>query len=257
MRVLVTFAVEAEFAPWRLCRGFVRRQLPEHYGTASCYRAVVGQSKVNVLLTGMAIRNAEPGLSLLLREGADICISSGLAGALRPGLVWGEVVVARHLGVLGRDEKRDCDQRLVDLAVEKGAMAVDTFLMSSSVLGLSEMKRQSAVQGDVVEMESFSIVTRASENWIPSVAIRSISDTAEEDLPIDFNRAISSRGEVKVSAVLSQIARHPGQLPKLVRFGKRSEEAAHRLSSFLDKYVRALDSETLGRELAVQDRGAR
>jgi adenosylhomocysteine nucleosidase len=257
LKVVVTFAVEAEFAPWRLRRGFARRRLPEHDGAARCYSALVGQSHVDVLITGMAVRKGEPGLSLLLQEGADICISSGLAGALRPGLVWGEIAVARRLAVLGGEEKRDCDPRLVELAIEMGATGVDTFLMSDSVLGSSEVKRRSAVQGDVVEMESFSIVARASEKWIPSVAIRAISDTTEEDLPIDFNRAMNSRGEVKLSAVLSQIARRPAQLPKLIRFGKRSEEAANRLSDFLDAYVQALDSESLDRELAVQNRGAK
>ena len=257
MRVLATFAVEQEFAPWRLRRRFMRRRLPEHYGAARYYSALIGQSKVDVLVTGMGARKGEPGLSLLLREGADICISSGLAGALRPGLAWGEIVVARHLAVLGSEEKSDCDPRLVNVAIEKGATAVDTFLMSESVLGSSEMKRQCAVQGDVVEMESYSIVTRASEKGIPSVAIRSISDTAEEELPLDFNRAINSRGEVNLTAVLAQLARHPGRLPKLLHFGKRSEEAARRLSDFLDEYVQTLESEWLGRELAVQNRGAK
>jgi len=255
MRVLVTFAVDAEFAPWRLRREFVRRRLPEHYGAAACYSSPVGQTHVDVLLTGMALRNAEPGLSLLMGEGVGVCIASGLAGALRPGLACGEIVVARHLSRLRGTETRDCDHRLVSLAVEKGATAVETLLGSESVLTTSSAKREAAKQGDVVDMESFAILAKASESWIPSVAIRSISDTSEEDLPIDFNRTIGLRGGIKLGAVLSQVARHPAQLSKLVSFGRRSQEAAHKLASYLDSYIQALDGNFVVGEPALQERG--
>src|SRR5438034_10683283 len=53
MRVLVTFAVEAEFAPWRKLRGFEKMTK----GKAQFFRARIGASEVNVLLTGVGGKN--------------------------------------------------------------------------------------------------------------------------------------------------------------------------------------------------------
>ncbi len=47
VRVLVTFAVEAEFAPWRALRQFVKRS----DGTAEFYSAQIGGAEVNILLS--------------------------------------------------------------------------------------------------------------------------------------------------------------------------------------------------------------
>src|SRR2546429_8452304 len=81
MRVLVTFAVEAEFAPWRKLRGFEKMTK----GKAQFFRARIGASEVNVLLTGVGGKNAWVQATKVICDGeVDFCISSGLAGALRP-----------------------------------------------------------------------------------------------------------------------------------------------------------------------------
>ena len=54
MRILVTFALETEFAPWRALREFRAVQ----WGDAEVYRAQIGAADVGVLLTGAGPRQA-------------------------------------------------------------------------------------------------------------------------------------------------------------------------------------------------------
>jgi hypothetical protein len=69
------------------------------------------------------------------------------------------------------------------------------------------------------------------------VAIRSISDRADEDLPIDFNRTMSSDSRVSIPRVLAEVAKNPSTLGPLIRFGKQSRNAAEALARFLETYV--------------------
>ncbi|PYT55830.1 MAG: hypothetical protein DMG43_01860 [Acidobacteria bacterium] len=80
MRVLVTFAVEAEFAPWRALRQFVKRS----DGTAEFYSAQIDGAEVNILLTGVGGKSAWLETTKIVWGGdVDICVSSGRARSIR------------------------------------------------------------------------------------------------------------------------------------------------------------------------------
>src|SRR3989304_5274057 len=91
MRILVTFALDAEFAPWRRLRRFRRVAL----AAPSLYEARVGAADVRVALTGVGAAHARRIIPQALAEGADLCISTGLAGGLRMGQRTGEGLAAR------------------------------------------------------------------------------------------------------------------------------------------------------------------
>ena len=81
MKILVTFALENEFAPWRKMRRFQRVSVDDLDQT---YEVKVGSANVRVVLTG-AGRFARPAmLGAAFDYAPDICIASGLAGALKP-----------------------------------------------------------------------------------------------------------------------------------------------------------------------------
>jgi len=67
--------------------------------------------------------------------------------------------------------------------------------------------------------------------------IRAISDSATEDLPINFNLTLSEHKEVSLSKVLGQLAKNPMALPALIRFGKQSKRAGALLAEFLESYL--------------------
>ena len=51
------------------------------------------------------------------------------------------------------------------------------------------------------------------EIGIPGVAIRAISDLADEDLPLDMNEVFTDEGQVSIPRILGQVALHPQSIP--------------------------------------------
>lgn len=241
MRVLVTFAVEAEFAPWRKRRGFEKIAK----GRAQFFHARIGDGDVNVLLTGVGARAAwREAIKVMWGGKVDICISSGLAGALRPEYHLGEVLAAREVQSVRRKQVVAADRQLVRLAEEQGARAVDSFYSADQVIGLASEKRELGRRADAVEMESAEVLYEAAAFGAKGIAIRGISDRADQALPIDFNRVMTRTGEVSIPRVLGEMVRHPLSAAALVSFAKQGRVAAEKLAAFLDRYVEAAGSAT-------------
>jgi nucleoside phosphorylase len=249
MRILVTFAVDAEFAPWRKLRKFVR--LPAE--GLDLWKSTTSNTELFVLLTGIGEQSAAHAMDLALRfanyEGYfDVCVSSGLSGALRSEHKVGEILAARSVltNVVHADIKSDSiptDSALLDLAKANGAKGVGVFYTAERVATTMKDKAGIASFADAVDMESFGIMKEAHAWGMRPIAIRAVSDGADKDLPIDFNRTINSSNQVSIPRVLAELAKKPGALPALIEFGKQSRRAAEALAGFLDKFVDQLASD--------------
>jgi adenosylhomocysteine nucleosidase len=168
-----------------------------------------------------------------------------LAGGLRPEYEIGQVLVAHTTIAEGAREgdasqMLDSSEPLVSFAVESGAKVVARFLTTPRIVGRADEKRHLGASADAVEMESFGVLLAADEKGIPAVAIRVVSDTVDEDLPLDMNEVLTDAGEVSLPRVLGQVVLHPGAVPGLVRLGQNSKRAADALAEFLDRYVTRL-----------------
>ena len=239
MRVLVTFALEAEFAPWRKQRDFKKHT----NGVAEFFATRMAETDVNVLLTGVGGKSAWLEATKIVWDGdVDVCISSGLAGALRSEYQLGEVLAAKEVQAIGWKRVVSSDANLVRLAAEHGARIVDSFYSADRVISLASEKRDLGKVADAVEMESGEVLYEATVFGARGIAIRGISDAAEEDLPIDFNKVMTPTGQVSVSRILGEVMRHPMSTPALMRFGSQSRMAAEKLAGFLDHYVAAVAS---------------
>jgi nucleoside phosphorylase len=250
LKILVTFAVEAEFAPWRGRHQFVAASSGEHL----LQQAKIGDADVSVLLTGVGPGFANENVMRLCTEEAcrgrrfDLCISAGLAGALRGAHLIGEVVVPRsirfdnHGSTDGLAQKFVPDGELVNLAAECGAKIVERCLTTSRVVRSAAEKSNLGAEAEVVEMESYEVLSEAGAWGTRGIAIRAVSDTVDETLPIDFSKTITDEGEVSYWRVLGEVARHPSAMPGLIRLGRNSRGAAQKLAAFLDAYVGQLSS---------------
>ena len=236
MKVLVTFAVDAEFAPWRKLCGF-RRIVFARY---AIYEGQTGDSTVRVVLTGMGGENARRAMRAVLEDQPNVCISSGLAGGLKPEYRPGAVLAAREVGEVQGGRVVKSDPELLAVAADCGATTVDCFLASSCVVMTSEDKQRLGQSGDAVDMESFPVLAAAGGRGIPSVAIRAVADPVEEDLPLDFSRVVDQQGHVRYLRLIAQVAVRPHRLPGLIRLGRESRRAAEKLAGFLDRYIPAL-----------------
>jgi adenosylhomocysteine nucleosidase len=239
MRILVTFAVDAEFAPWRSRHAFVPYEFDDsgRRREFDLFRANIGADEVTVLLTAMGCENAKKAMHTIPFEIQDVCISAGLAGALEADLRERDIVVARSVEAIHQTQNMQSDTDLSGFAIACGARLVNTFLTSDAIIATASEKQMLRASGSVVEMESSQIFAAARERQLPVVAVRAISDSADEDLPVDFQRIADSRGHLKVGGLLKELALHPYRLPLLVQFGRQSRSAAVSLADFLDRYV--------------------
>jgi len=240
LRVLVTFAVATEFAAWRRRHAFVRVPgMPVGREMAKCpvYLKALGETEILVALTGIGAVRARRATSYALQTAPELCISSGLAGALKEMYSRGEVLAATQVAeLMGKNVVR-CDRALLERAAACGAKLVERFLTSSNVVTSAAEKKVLGAQGDAVEMESAGVLAATSAANIPAVAIRVISDDAGQDLPVDFNRVLNAKGKLRPVRLLSSIATEPAKLRELLQLAGDSRKASATLAEFLDRYI--------------------
>jgi adenosylhomocysteine nucleosidase len=242
MNVLVTFAVDAEFAPWRKLRQFNKLAAAglDFYSTA------LGGAEIKVLLIGIGAKKAWVEAAKVLWDAdIDLCISSGLAGALKPEHRPGEVLAAESVYATRWKTTVSCDPGLVAVAASCGAKVVKFFYSANHVVLRAEEKHELGLRADAVEMESGEVLYEAAAFGARAIAVRGVSDAVEEDLPLDFNRVTTASGDVSIKRVLGQMAQNPGSVPSLIRFGQQSRLAAERLAEFLDRYLTSLATTNL------------
>jgi adenosylhomocysteine nucleosidase len=242
MRILVTFAVEAEFAPWRKLRQFKTRAI----GDICVFEAQVGRAAVDFVVTGMGIENASRVTSAVLTNDHQFCISSGFAGAVRPQQKIGDILVAETVQFPGKSKTLQCGRGLVSNAQQDGASRVKLLLTSDHVVRTAEEKAQLAPFADLVDMESFGVLSVAHQLGRPAVAIRVISDKYDGEVPADVELTMNQRGRVQIGRVVRYLSKHPTHLPALVRLGRDSRTAAAALCAFLEAYIKEISFFTHG-----------
>lgn len=242
MKVLVTFAVEAEFAPWRRLRGLREIKV----GEISVYQAQVGRALVDFVITGMGMENAGKVSEALLNQPYQFCVTAGFAGALSEKHSVGDILVAEAVQQLGKPKTLQSSRNLVYAARDDGAKQAKMFLTSPEVISSAEEKARLAPFADAVEMESFAILSAAQRHKKPVVAIRVISDSVRRDVPVAISHIVDDKGNVQIAGVVRYIARHPLQLPALIRLGRDSRTAAEALAYFLEAFIKKLSFSSHG-----------
>jgi adenosylhomocysteine nucleosidase len=186
------------------------------------------RADVQLLITGMGRKNAGgaflQALSVALPRFVLTC---GFAGGLDPDLKCGEVIYET-------DDSAELRQALARSGARAGRFhCVDSVAVTAA--SKLDLRRQTGADG--VEMESGAIRAIAREKGIPSVTIRVILDTAGEDLPLDFNRLMTPDMRMDPVKLGLSLARAPGKIPGLVRFGKRTQLAARALARALEQVL--------------------
>jgi len=201
---LVTFALREEARPFR-------RLLGPH-------------TDVQILETGVGQENARMALqSALASRRPCWVITSGYAGGLNPSLARGTIVFDADEGL-----------PLVASLHAKGAVCARFHCADRIAATASEKRRLwETTRADAVEMESQVIRILCRERGIASATVRVISDAADEDLPLDFNRLLTPEHRVDYARLAGMLWRAPGRLGALIRFQKRVQAAASQLAQAL------------------------
>ncbi len=242
MKVLVTYAVEAELAPWRKLRDLQAVAAGEN----TLYQAQIGRAQVDFVVTGMGAENATRVANAVMNSTYAICIACGFAGGLKPEYAVGSILVAESVQELGHARTLSASRNLAHAARNDGATLVKMFLSADHVVRTPAEKSQLAPFAAAVDMESFAILEAALAHRLPAVPIRVISDSSEGKVPVFVDAMLDEKGRVTAAGVLRQVARHPLQLPALIRLGRDSRTAAEALAHFLEAFIKKLSMSSHG-----------
>ena len=189
-----------------------------------------GRDDLKIILVGMGKRNAERAIrDALEQERPQLVLTCGSAGGLLPELTIGTVVfdadaetgLEPALLAAGAQRARfHCSDRVATTAAEKRALWQST-------------------RADAVEMESEVIRAVCREQNIPSATVRAILDTAEEDLPLDFNQLMTPKQEMSYAKLALVLLKSPGKVGALLRLQKHTQAAARRLAEVLARITAA------------------
>lgn len=159
-------------------------------------------------------------VSKALRERQDVdgIVSIGFCGALDPSLEIGDIVVAGDEVQSLRafvPGKILCADRVAVTAAEKRALREQTGAIA-------------------VDMESAAVAAKAREWGVPFRCIKVVSDTANEDMPLDFNECRTDAGHFSRTRIALAATRRPfTAIPALLRLDRNSRKAAEKLGEFL------------------------
>jgi adenosylhomocysteine nucleosidase len=216
-------------------RGIVRRLAGASRSGPAALPVIAGTlagREVVVVHSGMGMVSAAARLGGFLEAHApSALIASGFGGGLSEELQVGEIVVARNFS--------DCS--LLD-AIEPLAARTGTLITTEKVIESALQKKDLArhTGAIAVDMETAAIHRVCKARGIPMLAVRAISDTAGQDLPVPA--AIwfdAERQRPRPLPLLLHLAVHPGRIMPFVDFVRGIHYAGARLTDFL---LAALDA---------------
>jgi adenosylhomocysteine nucleosidase len=208
--ILICFALKEEAAPFR--------------------KMATSKPGLSVLITGIGRQNTEKSVrDFLAASSPELVLTCGFAGGLNPDLKPGEVVFE-----LSEPKLPTPDSQLQTQLLAAGARPAKFFCADRIATTVAEKKKLRDETGaDAVEMESATIHAICRERGIPCATVRVISDTANEDLPLDFNLLSKPDQNLDYGKLFLAIAKSPGRLGALMRLQKQTRLAAERLVEVL------------------------
>ena len=169
---------------------------------------------------------AEAAAHRLAAAGVGGLVSFGLAGGLDPALRPGAVVIPEI--VLSDGCRFAADPAL---SHRLGAFNAVTLLAAArAVADAAEKSRLWHATGAVaVDLESGAVARVAASLGLPFAVLRAVCDPAEATLPPAALAALDADGAIGLWRVLGSLARHPGQLPALLRLAADAAAARRAL----------------------------
>ena len=235
--VLVAFALKEEFAPWRRRHPFRRVANSPHPVSVASF----GSTEVFVALAGAGAPDADRFNDLATLLTPTLGIVTGVAAGLKPECRPGDLLVARSVTGPAGDAGILAAPHLIDLAVQCGARPAPALMTLPRIARTFAEKVRLATWGDAADMESLPLIKQWAARGIPSLALRVILDPVEMPMICDFEAAMDAHGQVRITKILAQLARHPQLLPDFLHLAGQSRRALKVLASFLDRFFDRLD----------------
>lgn len=242
--ILIFVALRAESQP-------IRALLSDRRGLLDAnligYEGRIAGVPVALVATGMGIRKSRisSGRAMDSLQGIDSVVISGVAGGLRDDLTVGQVVLSERL-LSCRDDDFQPEQvieppspsisRLVAaLDASRTSYAMGPTMTSRRPIMTGADKQRAHIQSGgaiSVDMESAAIALEAQRRGLPFVCMRTILDTAGED--VVGARLIDQEGRVRPLAATKALIASPRMIIGVAHLVRNLRLATHSLASTLE-----------------------
>jgi len=235
-RIAIIAALPGELKP--LVRGWRHEHHPgidiwqTQFNDVECIAACAGMGKLAAARAFSKVESVVSGGARLdaTREtvenstNIDLVISAGWAGALSAEVETG--LAYRAAGVI--------DVQTGERFAATGSAPNDPWLVTSPRVATAVEKRRLAAEygASLVDMEAAAIARLAAMRGIPFACFKGVSDGTSENMP-DFNRFITSEGQLSMPRLLFFVLPRPWYWPALIRMGENSNKASHALAGLL------------------------
>lgn len=153
----------------------------------------------------------------------DLVFSLGWAGALTSGLAAGSAHSVAGVIDVKTGERYRCD-----------AGSGEQWLLTSPRVADHDEKLRlaSTYKAALVDMEAAAIARLAAMREIPFYCIKGVSDGFDATLP-DFNRFLSSTGQLEIARLVLYAVFRPGHWPALIQMGENSRKASQGIAELV------------------------
>jgi adenosylhomocysteine nucleosidase len=217
----------------------------EHVSGFNLYRFAVGDREAALIESGIGAERAARATGILIDTVRPCMILNfGFAGAVLPGPGVGDVVMADRLLFfkerLFTEEPglhRELSGRLA-LLLETACRGNDFRVHRGTFVTTGEIVAKQRLAGllpdgtgnPVLEMETAAVARAAARAVIPLVALRAVSDGAEEELGFTIGEITDRNMNISTGKLLRTIAGKPRIIPQLIRLARNSRIAGRNLA---------------------------
>ncbi|HYW34456.1 MAG TPA: squalene--hopene cyclase [Balneolaceae bacterium] len=190
-------------------------------------RILIGQS-------GVGAKNAKKAAERLINHGANILISWGTATALTPDIAPGTIAIPDKVLTTEQDifetDRRLREHLFNELPLD-GMFVHDTICETDEILANTSQKTTLAARTNarIADMETAAVARVAKEHDIPFLAIRSVSDSAEMQIPRAIKNNVND-GTPNTLGILSDAILEPKDWLPMISLSYNFNKAQKSLS---------------------------
>ncbi len=205
--------------------------------------------RVMLVISGVGQARARVAAEGLAGAGAGALVSLGVCAGLDPALGIGDLVVGTQAVAESRGPFRAApgliDAARAVAAASRGLVAFGPILTVDRAIARAGDKAALAARWGAValEMEGAAVAAAAAASDLPFLAIRAVSDRAEEDLGEALARSVAADGTVDRRRLKRELLWRPWELPRLLRLQRQVVRAAGAAAAFTGAWVERLLAE--------------
>jgi adenosylhomocysteine nucleosidase len=202
--------------------------------------------RVAIIVSGAGRKAAASATEILIAGHAPKCvISSGFAGGLAENIARGDIVIANELiDAQGAQATIDLPSSLAELTTTAASpdnkqprVHIGRAITVDQIVSTPEAKRQLSQQHNAiaVDMESLAVAQTCSQHNTPFLAIRIVSDAANDTLPAEVTNLVSQKSLAgQLGALTGALFKRPSSIKDIYKLKEDALLASDKLAKFLE-----------------------